>query len=214
MKRVPLAILAVLALATPAQARQGWAKVPHHRHAVASSSSVSVCPFDGPEQQYRIVNAGVTGVTLQQIAAVMTATRDESFALRWYYGTPCASFGAGGTPVYLSNGYEPLSGGGYTYQLGGWHYPSAIYVQTGLTPYTNWARVFSHEIMEHLVNPNGDKVVTLPNGSSWKEEVCDPVENLTIEVDQLRVSDFVTPAWFNGSHTGPWDAGHHLTGPA
>ena len=207
MKSVLLAILAVLALATPAQARQGWVKVPHHRHAVARATSP--CPFDGPEQQYTIVNAGVTGVTLQQIAAVMQATRDESFALRMYYGTPCASFGAGGKPIYLSNGYEPLPGGGYTYQLGGVHYPSAIYVQTGLTPYTTWVRAFSHEVVEDLVNPTGTRMF-----GSYMAEVCDPVENLTIEVDQLRVSDFVTPAWFNGSHTGPWDAGHHLGGPA
>lgn len=203
MRRVAAfgAITAILLMTSAASARDHWVRVPKTH---AKARVASACPFGGPDQMFTIVNAGVSGVTLGQIAAVEQATRDESFALRLYYSTPCAQFGSGGIPIYLSNGYEALPGGASTYQLGGYHAPSAIYVQTGLLPYTTWVRAFSHEIMEYLVNPSGTRYF-----GTYFAEVCDPVENLTYEVDQLRVSDFVTPNyWSHGPK--PWDAAHVL----
>jgi hypothetical protein len=209
-RKIVLTLTLLLAFTATAQAHGWrWHKDWRFPQAQAHTASAGTCPFDGPDRMFTIVNAGVTNVTLGQIVAVEQATRDESFALRMYYGTPCAQFGPGGTPIYLSNGYEALGGSAYTYQMGGYHAPSAIYVQTGLLPYTTWVRAFTHEVIEDLVNPSGARYF----GTRFAE-VCDPVENLTYEVDQLRVSDFATPAWYNGSHTGPWDAGRHLAGPA
>lgn len=203
------AIAGMLFAASAAAARDHWVAIPkrtpHHAHPVRT---LSPCPFDGPEQMFTIVNAGVTGVTLSQIAAIEQATRDESFAVRMYYGTACARFGSGGLPIYLSNGYEALPGGGYTYQLGGYHTPSGIYVQTGLLPYTTWVRAFTHEVMEYLVDPTGTRWF-----GNYQAEISDPVENWTYEVDQLQVSDFVTPNWFSDG-PGPWDAARRLTGPS
>ena len=62
--------------------------------------------------------------------------------------------------------------------------------------------------MEDLVNPQDELMF-----GNYLAEVCDPVENLTYEVDQLRVADFVTPSFFTGGPP-PWDAGHYLSGPA
>lgn len=208
-RKIVLALALMLAGATSAQAHvikgDHWQRV----RATAHVNTPSICPADGADRVFTIVNNGVTGVTLTQIAAIERATRDESFALRLYYGSPCAFFGPGGTPIYLSNGYQARSGGGFTYQMGGVHYATAIYVQTGMLPYTNWVRAFSHEVVESLVNPNDDRLF-----GNYQAEVCDPVENLTYEVDQLQVSDFATPAWFSGSPVGPWDAARRLTGPA
>jgi hypothetical protein len=62
--------------------------------------------------------------------------------------------------------------------------------------------------MEDLVNPSG----TLYFGTYFAE-VCDPVENLTYEVDQLRVSDFALPSYYSRG-AWPWDIAHGLTGSA
>ena len=84
MKRILLAVLVLLSLAAPAQAswwHKSWQWHPR-RPSIAHTAATSVCPLDGPDKMYTIVNAGVSGVTLHQLAAVMRATRDESFALR------------------------------------------------------------------------------------------------------------------------------------
>lgn len=67
----------------------------------------------------------------------------------------------------------------------------------------------SHEIIEILVDPTGDRTVSAPSikpgqgGVEYLLEVCDPPENYPYTVDGERVSDFCTPAYYDpGSHPG------------
>lgn len=54
----------------------------------------------------------------------------------------------------------------------------------------------SHEVLECLADPQCDAVVSAPDGRQWVREVCDPVQSGSYEIDGIRVSDFVLPAWF------------------
>jgi hypothetical protein len=42
-------------------------------------------------------------------------------------------------------------------------------------------------------------------GTVWAQEVCDPVEEQTYLIHGVRISDFVTPNWFNDEVAGPYD---------
>jgi hypothetical protein len=67
----------------------------------------------------------------------------------------------------------------------------------------------SHEIIEILVDPTGDRTVSAPSikqgqgGVEYLLEVCDPPENYPYKVGGERVSDFCTPAYYDpGSRPG------------
>jgi len=88
---------------------------------------------------------------------------------------------------------------------------------------SSWSLAASHECLETLVDPFGDRMV--PGQSpkvdtervSYLVEVCDPVQNLSYRVNGVLVSDFVTPAFygpvdaksirysFTGAATSPWE---------
>jgi len=42
-------------------------------------------------------------------------------------------------------------------------------------------------------------------GTVWAQEVCDPVESDSYRIDGVKISDFVTPDWFNDEVNGPYD---------
>lgn len=78
-------------------------------------------------------------------------------------------------------------------------------VQTATLTYQIWARAFTHEMDEALVDPT-DSV-------SWAHglvEICDPVEDVTYPLDGVQVSDFAYPSYFNGG-PGPYDQLSTLT---
>ena len=60
-----------------------------------------------------------------------------------------------------------------------------------------WSRTLSHELIEGLVDPNGD---LYSNGILL--EPCDPVNSQLYLIHGVWVSDFVLPAWF-GNGSGP-----------
>jgi hypothetical protein len=68
-------------------------------------------------------------------------------------------------------------------------------VLTGAT-YTV-AATLSHEVLETIADPHVNLWVTGPNGTLISQEVCDPVENGSYEINGVSVSDFVTPNWFD-----------------
>jgi hypothetical protein len=61
----------------------------------------------------------------------------------------------------------------------------------------------SHEIIEILVDPTGDRMVSAPSVKSGQDaveyllEVCDPPEAYPYSIDGQRVSDFCTPAYYD-----------------
>jgi hypothetical protein len=170
------------------------------------------CPAGVPVQTISVVNrASVRPVAL---ARVETATTKQSLQLRAAWGTPCAQFARpGGWVVTLTAGASTVNpDGSVSYNISSHHDYNAgvvsITVQTAGTTYETWARAFTHEIDETLVDPN---VATY-----WQFgllEVCDPVEEWTYQLDGVPVSDFALPSYFNGG-AGPWDEMGGLSGPS
>jgi hypothetical protein len=57
--------------------------------------------------------------------------------------------------------------------------------------------VLSHEVLELFIDPNCNLWATNDAGKVYSFEVCDPVEAPTYTVNDVSVSNFVTPAWFD-----------------
>jgi hypothetical protein len=68
-----------------------------------------------------------------------------------------------------------------------------------------WSLTASHECLEMLVNPLGDRVIIGPSPEDPGDqvellvEVCDPVQAVTFgyRIGNVLVSDFVTPSYFD-----------------
>jgi len=69
--------------------------------------------------------------------------------------------------------------------------------------------MLSHEIVEMIVDPWGNRSVLYDCGDStgalYAMEVCDPVQGNTYQIDGVTVSDFVTPQYFQRSAKAPFD---------
>jgi hypothetical protein len=85
----------------------------------------------------------------------------------------------------------------------------------------DWTLTLSHEVLEMLVDPFG---VRFPLGPSPAEdgttveylaEVCDPCRDVSCgyRVNDVLVSDFVVPAYYNAFGPGRYDFAGHITRP-
>ncbi len=71
----------------------------------------------------------------------------------------------------------------------------------------------SHEVLETIGDPTADRWVRMPNGSEIAVEVADPVQGdsyaqeATVlgETRQIKVSNYVLPAFFDANATGLFD---------
>ena len=63
---------------------------------------------------------------------------------------------------------------------------------------SSWTATLSHELLEMLADPWINLCAEGTNGTVYALEVCDAVEadNLGYEIDEVLVSDFITPSWF------------------
>jgi hypothetical protein len=70
----------------------------------------------------------------------------------------------------------------------------------------DWQLTLSHELDEMLVDPYVDRAVRGPK-RFWLVEVADPVESARYTYTRLgvRLSDFVTPAWYRAGASRPFD---------
>lgn len=59
------------------------------------------------------------------------------------------------------------------------------------------AATLSHEVLETIADPHVNLWATGPSGTLISQEVCDPVENGSYDIDGVSVSNFVTPDWFD-----------------
>jgi len=72
---------------------------------------------------------------------------------------------------------------------------------------TSWTVTASHELLEMLGDPNVNLTVFVQNanaaGTLYAYEVCDACEDdsLGYQIDNILLSDFVYPAWFEGFRT-------------
>jgi hypothetical protein len=97
-----------------------------------------------------------------------------------------------------------------------------VFTKTDVDGGLNWTVTASHEVLEMLVDPSIDLVVFAQTrktgGTLYAREVCDPCEHedYSYEIDGVRLSDFVYPAWFDRSQQEgltQFDFGGHLTAP-
>lgn len=73
-------------------------------------------------------------------------------------------------------------------------------VWTGGLTWQGWSTVFSHEIVETVVDPvNAHYIRDLVSNQL---EIADPVEDHAYQLRDVYVSDFVLPAWYPGAQTG------------
>jgi hypothetical protein len=68
------------------------------------------------------------------------------------------------------------------------------------------ASVVSHELLEALVDQYANQWMAMPDGKTFvAKELCDPVQGFSYKVDNVELSDWITPNWFIVGSPGPWD---------
>ena len=175
-----------------------------------------------PTQLLSVVNdTRVPAAAVDRLEAAVTVQVNRQLDAFWY-GRPHIAFVAPGTPgawsVTIVTGRNMVAHGycGYHGPVVGGSRVRALYrdvggprVVPGITPYAvvglarscdlthkSWTIVFSHEVMEMVVDPWPGSF--LINGQY--PEVGDPVNGTGYNLMGVRVSDFVTPAYFWHSH--------------
>jgi hypothetical protein len=82
-----------------------------------------------------------------------------------------------------------------------------VFVTSDLKAGTSWTVTASHELLEMLGDPNINLTVFVQNsntaGTLYAYEVCDACEDdsLGYQIDNILVSDFVYPSWFESFRT-------------
>jgi hypothetical protein len=77
-----------------------------------------------------------------------------------------------------------------------------VYLRTASSDKTGWSSTASHELLEMLANPEGQRAVCVYDRDlgyrTYAHEVCDPCQDdaQCYRIDGVWVSDFVHPAWF------------------
>jgi hypothetical protein len=170
----------------------------HRRtHAPRRSNAQATCPAGLAVQALSV--ADQSGIPSPILARVENAVVAQSLQLHAAWGTPCVQFAASGWPITVTPG---------TFAPGCPDDPCAAYhtaTPTGpsavVTSGQGFSQLFSHEILEMLVDPYGT------NGINGRlVEVCDPVEDSAgYQLDGVTVADFVLPAWYQSASAGPWD---------
>jgi len=76
----------------------------------------------------------------------------------------------------------------------------------------SWTSCLSHEVLEALADPFCNLTWPYPGGKTVAWEVGDPVERDGYFINGIQMSNFVTPAWFQGG-PGPYDFLKVLSAP-
>lgn len=82
-----------------------------------------------------------------------------------------------------------------------------VFAASDLKAGTSWTVTASHELLEMLGDPNINLTVFVQNNNTagilYAYEVCDPCEDdsLGYEIDNILLSDFVYPSWFESFRT-------------
>lgn len=186
MNRIGAAVgiaMALLAFAGSAQARTRNVHVAR-----------ATCPAGVPVQRITVVNQ--TKVRPAVLSVIENAVVAQSLQVRAAWRTPCVVFGPGGWKLYLKTGASGEPWGEHFSNRG---LPYAL-VWTGALPWRGWSTVFSHEVVETVVDPvNAHYIRDLVSNQL---EVADPVEHQAYLLRGVYVSDFVLPAWYAGAQTG------------
>ncbi len=88
-----------------------------------------------------------------------------------------------------------------------------IFAKLDLDSGSSWTATLSHELLEMLADPWINWCAVGSDSKIYALEVCDAVEadNLGYFIDNVLVSDFVTPAWFEPTCADRMDFKQHFT---
>lgn len=121
-----------------------------------------------------------------------------------------------GTPAKLVKATKPLSGAwtivflddADAEQALGYHdltkdgLPlSKVFVKTTINAGDKVSVTACHELAEMMVDPAINLWVDGPNGTNYAYEMCDAVEEEEFPIDEIAMSDFVYPAYFEAFRT-------------
>lgn len=115
--------------------------------------------------------------------------------------------------IFLNNHSTDPGVGGYHDDQDGLIY-GRIFVGDCLRYGISWTVDCSHEAAEMRGDPTINRTFTMADGRLAMHELCDAVEDdaLAIDVNGVKLSDFVLPAYFSAADAGPYDYGNHLSG--
>jgi hypothetical protein len=88
-----------------------------------------------------------------------------------------------------------------------------VFAKLDLTIGSSWTVTLSHELLEMLADPWINWCAMGNDSKIYALEVCDAVESddLGYKIDDVLVSDFVTPAWFEPTEADRLDFKQHVT---
>lgn len=157
-----------------------------------------------PDITISIVNhpgSGATDADLQRIAAAIERQVREHFAPAWFLTTKIVvrfmTTPSDGDWVVgcFENADQPGALGYHDATPSGLPL-SKIFPKLDLADGANLSTTISHEVLEMLADPFLTRCVQDATGKIWALEVADACENNEYEIDGVKVSDFVTPHYF------------------
>lgn len=117
-------------------------------------------------------------------------------------------------PVIVGDNSDQLDALGY-HELGPSGQPMGkVFAKSTIEDKGSWTVTTSHELLEMLADPWACICAQGSDGNIRAYEVADAVEDdqFAYTIGNVLVSDFVYPAWFDGS-PGPYDFKGHVTKP-
>lgn len=154
-----------------------------------------------------LVNLSSRAITLDELSGVAAALQiqcDRDFTPLWGVTAVVVAFDSG---EKIPSTYWPLRlldkpSGGLGIHLDNRHHP---YAEIMATP--DWSVTASHEMVEMLADPYGDRFVSAPDIDPHSDhhrvnylvEIADPCEMYDYSINGVAVSDFVTPEYYNAS---------------
>ena len=156
--------------------------------------------------------------SLQQFAAALQQQTDDDLAPAWNVRADISvlsaheNIPAGTWPINI---VSSLNGGG------GVHLDDQGQVYANVANDDQLSITMSHELLEMLVDPAGERFMTAPDLDpgfpgrpvSYLVEICDPCEVYSYLVNNVAVSDFILPAFYDPAATGRVDVLGALAGP-
>lgn len=132
------------------------------------------------------------GRELQLQASSFTPTLDEDILKEDIVRGSAAIYLVDQATVAGALGYHALNNAGVPYG----------FVYTDLSNGDDWSVTLSHEALELVLDPNVNALIIGPDPEGSNDtvlhtyEVCDAVERTSYFIDEVEVSNFVTPAYF------------------
>ncbi len=193
----------------------------HHPH--PNPPPGPVAPPASAPITVRLVNRSqhVTDAAIAAAATDLQTQVSHDFTPAWLIEAAIVSGGqaqAGEWPLLIEDDASAPGALGFHEELAG--VPTGhVFTQVAMANNVVWTGVASHELLEMLgdprtvlgaiVDPNGDG----KSGRFVLAEACDAVEQSTYTVGSTVVSDFVLPAWWDVTATGPFDHLGLVTAP-